>query len=169
MKGMLIRLSDSEVKYCKDLGAKRHFAKHPSFRNKDRFDEFSVESMPHILGVIGELAYAKLYGKKVDEEIYEVRDDGTDFDGETEVRTVTYAGSGTVDLKVPQSEYDRKSNVKTYVLAHVNQKKLNEVRLLGEISRDNFDKRKKKMQYGIRNPVNWIVTETQLDPLKCPI
>ena len=162
-----LTLTQDELDYCKGLGVKRHMAKHPSFRDKSAVPTkqlYTGES--HVLGILGEYAYHKVTGSKIDECIYERGDAGYDFeeDGSTvEVKVSTFGPSGT-ELKVPKREYQR-YKPDEYVLAYIGKGKFNEVNVLGKISRENFDKKKREKQYGPRYPVNYIVGAEDLDAL----
>lgn len=104
---MLIKLNEKETKLAINLGKKRHSAKHISFRNSGSIrinSGFFLESVdkqfyPHIIGVLGELAYSKICNESIDENIYSVRDSGEDFKG-IEVKAITYFGSGEPELKI---------------------------------------------------------------------
>jgi hypothetical protein len=165
---MKFKLTKKQLTYALDLAMRRHDAKHKSFRNKDidRFrndnkskmsEKFKVDFqyMAHFLGVIGELGYSLATGEEMDEEIYAVRDSGQDFDG-VEVKTITYMGAGEPELKIPVYEYEKRTPPKLYVLARFNSN-INEVDVLGTITRNQFDKTKKKKQYGVGKPLNYIV------------
>ena len=166
---MKFKLNKEQLEYALDLAMRRHDAKHSSFRNKttEKFrnenksrmsEKFKVDFqyMAHFLGVIGELGYSLATGEEVDEEIYAVRDSGQDFDG-VEVKTITYMGAGEPELKIPVYEYDKRTPPKLYVLTRFNSN-INEVDVLGNITRKQFDKVKKKKQYGVGKPLNYIVT-----------
>lgn len=165
---MKFKLSKKQLKYALELAIMRHDAKHISFRNKDtrRFvnesktklsEEMKIDFqyMAHFLGVIGELGYSLATGEPVDEEIYSVRDAGEDFDG-VEVKTITYMGAGEPELKIPVSEYESRNPPKTYALVRYDRNR-KEVDVLGTITRDSFEKYKKKKKYGAGKPLNYIV------------
>ena len=171
---MKFKLTKKQLNYALDLAMRRHDAKHKSFRNKDteRFrndnksrmsEKFKVDFqyMAHFLGVIGELGWSLATGEAVDENIYAVRDDGQDFEG-IEVKTITYMGAGEPELKIPVYEYDKRQPPKVYVLTRFNSN-ISEVDVLGKITRKDFDKCKKKKQYGIGKPLNYIVPLSKMD------
>ena len=161
---MIIKLSVEEQKFCADLGKKRHLAKHESFRNRNRFDNFEVEYMPHFLGVLGEYVYAKYAGLKLDEEIYAVRDSGEDFAG-IEIKMLTYFGAGEPELKVPQKEFEKRTEVQLYVLVRTRKDAFANIELLGQITRKEFDLNKVAKKYGRYNPLNWIVPLSKMEKL----
>mgnify|MGYP001178762759 FL=1 len=184
-----IKLDKQILKDLVSLGKKRHEAKDISFRNHSkhgRFRKYKGDSdvtiydltvtkrhIPHIAGVIGEFAYGKLIGEDVDRKIYSVRDDGVDFKNGAEVKTSTfYTGSfGQTELKIPKREYIERSP-SLYVLARLNSKVLlkspNEmiVDILGQISNNKFDSLKQEKQYIEGGPINYVVKQSDLDPVK---
>ena len=173
---MKFQLNKEQLEYALDLAMRRHDAKHSSFRNKDTenfrndtkgkmSEKFKVDfqDMAHFLGVIGELGYSLVTGEDVDEEIYAVRDGGQDFDG-VEVKTITYMGAGEPELKIPVGEYERRIPPNSYVLVRFDLNR-NEVDVLGQITRSNFDEKKKKKQYGRNKPLNYIVPLSSMERL----
>tara|TARA_R110000824_G_scaffold103358_4_gene245524 strand:- start:2089 stop:2610 length:522 start_codon:yes stop_codon:yes gene_type:complete len=173
---MKFKLNKEQLEYALDLAMRRHDAKHSSFRNNttEKFrnenkskmsDKFKVDFqyMAHFLGVIGELGYSLVTGEDVDEEIYAVRDGGQDFDG-VEVKTITYMGAGEPELKIPVGEYERRIPPNSYVLVRFDLNR-NEVDVLGQITRSNFDEKKKKKQYGRNKPLNYIVPLSSMERL----
>lgn len=160
---MIVKLTKQEVSFAKKLAKKRHNAKNTFIRNRGILMKEGSVYDPHIIGLIGEIAYSKLTGEKIDETIYAVRDKGQDFH-QVEVKTITYFGEGEPELKIKQKEFETKSP-KMYVLARVDKKKLDSVELLGIISRDEFNKKKVSKRYGRFNPDNWIVPLSQMEKL----
>tara|TARA_R100001377_G_scaffold85302_1_gene71401 strand:- start:2352 stop:2855 length:504 start_codon:yes stop_codon:yes gene_type:complete len=162
----VLKLTDDELAYCKELGVKRHMAKKPSFRNSRNLRKQGFEGEIHMIGVIGEYAYHKVTGSKLDENIYATGDAGYDFEDDgskIEVKVSTYGPVGT-ELKIPKKEYER-IKPDQYVLVYVNKNNLKDVTVLGKISRKTFDKKKREKQYGPRYPVNYIVGAEELDAL----
>ena len=163
----VLKLTDDELAYCRELGVKRHMAKHPSFREKSVVPTkqlYAGES--HVLGILGEYAYHKVTGSKIDECIYQRGDAGYDFEedgSKIEVKVSTYGPVGT-ELKIPKKEYEERKPDQ-YVLVYVNKNNLKDVTVLGKISRKTFDKKKREKQYGPRYPVNYIVGAEDLDAL----
>lgn len=93
----------------------------------------------YFIGTLGEIAYAKHTGRKVNLEVYERRkgDNGADFK-DVQVKTTTWTGSNK-QLKV--SNNDRcltNPDVTKLVLAHVVLTNPTEVFLVGEISKEVF-------------------------------
>ena len=162
----VVKLTEDELAYCKALGVKRHMAKHPSFRNSRNYRKQQFAGEIHMIGVMGEYAYHKLTGCELDKNIYATGDGGQDFEHngkKVEVRVSTFGPSGT-EVKVPKREYQR-HKPDEYVLVYIGKNKFNEVNVLGKISRENFDKKKREKQYGPRYPVNYIVGAEDLDAL----
>jgi hypothetical protein len=160
---MIINLTKQEVSFAKKLAKKRHNAKNTFIRNRGILMREGSVYDPHTIGLIGEIAYAKFTGEKIDEEIYAVRDKGQDFN-KVEVKTITYFGDGEPELKIKQKEFETK-NPETYILVRVDKKKLSSVELLGKISRKNFDENKTAKRYGRFNPDNWIVPLSKMEKL----
>ncbi len=153
---MTIQLTEKELTWCKEQAKKRHDKKDILFRNTGiLMKEINSFYLPHVSGIIGEKAYGKLIGQEVDTDLYDIRDNGEDFEG-VEVKTITYFGSGEPELKIKKREYLSKVP-SLYVLARVSRDNLAKVELLGKITRNNFDKYKKPKQYGPNNPENWVV------------
>ena len=169
---MKIKLNKEQLEYIYNLAKKRHDAKHQSFRNasqimpEDKRDSFNSvynidkQYMPHFLGLVGEYAWSQHTGEAVDEEIYDVRDGGEDFDG-VEVKTITYMGKGEPELKITQKEYEERKVPNLYVLTRFDIKNT-EVELLGTISRESFDDIKVEKQYGSHLPKNYVVPVSKM-------
>lgn len=163
---MLITFTKKEAEEIAALGRKRHYAKDASFRNNTQWHEGSARSMAHEIGILGEAAYGKCAGLEIDRNIYEVRDDGMDFK-DIEVKTVTYFGAGEPELKIPAEEWTGKhKDVKKFVLARLNPKDYTRVEVLGEISREQFDRIKTKKIYRPDGPLNYIAKASQLSPVQ---
>lgn len=160
---MIINLTKQEISFVKKLAKKRHNAKNTFIRNRGILMREGSVYDPHTIGLIGEMAYAKFSGEKIDETIYAIRDKGQDFN-KIEVKTITYFGDGEPELKIKQKEFETK-NPETYILARVDKKKLEEVELLGKISRKDFNKKKTAKRYGRFNPDNWIVPLSLMEKL----
>jgi hypothetical protein len=170
---MKVLLNDRQIEMARELAQRRHEAKDIFFKNKGRLavakktlvDEYIYDKMhkAHFLGLLGETAYATAVGKKIDTNIYSVRDTGADVNG-AEVKTSTFLGAG-VELKILQKEFEIKSP-KKYILARLNENRFNEVELVGEISREDFAKHKTIKQYGPNNPINYIVGVRHLEPIQ---
>ena len=186
-----VKLNLKELKALSSIGIKRHEAKDKSFRNVckhgviEKYDDNLIElydfkitkrHLPHITGVMGEYAYGKLIGEDVDRNIYDVRDDGKDFKNGAEVKCSTfYSGKwGETELKIPVREYEDRDPTK-YVLTRLSDKSLlgspNHliVEALGEISSQKFDMIKgEPKQYTRYGPKNYVVKESDLDPIEIP-
>jgi hypothetical protein len=168
----VIELTNDQVSECVSLGTSRHAAKHSSFRNKNRWNsrktskvgrhKIAAEFEPHILGVLGEMAWSLHSSQELDRNIYEVRDDGEDFPS-LEVKTLTYFGKGEPELKIPVTEFVERDKVKIYVLARVDLKRPEEVELLGQIDRAVFNILKTKKKYGQHLPTNYIVKLSEME------
>ncbi len=167
---MKIKLNKKQIKYAIDLATKRHDSKNKSFRSKGTlinldekgFKDIDKQYLPHLIGVIGELAWSIATGQKVDESIYSVRDPGQDFH-ETEIKTITYFGDGEPELKIKVSEYESKIP-KLYVLVRFDMVKT--VEILGTITREAFDLVKKKKKYGAGKPMNYIAPISKMEIYK---
>ena len=151
-----IHFSDHELFKARELARQRHDAKDISFRNASVIGRQESEYDPHIIGVLGELAWAKFSGQEIDTKIYAVRDSGEDFP-HVEVKSITYIGRGEPELKIKKTEYEARTPPSLYVLVKINKKYLNKAQILGTISRASFDEQKKEKQYGKNMPVNYIV------------
>ena len=149
---MKIKFNQEQIKKAVDTAIARHEAKNISFRNKsiyfpEKRNEFGIpnEYAPHLIGVLGEMAWATVKGIPIDEKIYKVRDKGEDFKG-VEIKTVTYFGKGEPELKVKVQEFNKK-HPSVYVLMRVDPNTL-EVELLGKITREKFNAIKIRKKYG---------------------
>jgi hypothetical protein len=167
---MKIKFNPEQLQKAVDTAIARHEAKNISFRNKSIYfpqkkNEFGIpnEYAPHLIGVLGEMAWATVKGVPIDEKIYKVRDKGEDFRG-VEIKTVTYFGRGEPELKVKVKEFHKK-HPQVYVLMRVDPNTL-EVELLGKISRKKFDDLKKVKRYGAKLPDNYIVPLSLMDEIK---
>lgn len=167
---MKIKFNQEQIKKAVDTAIARHEAKNISFRNKsiyfpEKRNEFGIpnEYAPHLIGVLGEMAWATVKGIPIDEKIYKVRDKGEDFKG-VEIKTVTYFGKGEPELKVKVQEFNKK-HPSVYVLMRVDPNTL-EVELLGKITREKFNAIKIRKKYGEKLPENFVVPMSKLDDIK---
>lgn len=162
---MKIELTKEQIKFARELAKKRHEAKNIRFKNTGILTNISKTTLvekyiydkfhkPHFLGLLGEIAYALASDQKIDTQIYEVRDCGFDV-GDVEVKTSTWMGNG-IELKIKKQEFDTKFPSK-YVLARIDENKFYIVDLIGEISREDFNKYKRIKQYRPNNPINYVV------------
>lgn len=167
---MKIKFNSKQLEKAVETAIARHEAKNISFRNRsiyfpEKKNEFGIpnEYAPHLIGVLGEMAWATVKGVPIDEKIYRVRDNGEDFKG-VEIKTVTYFGAGEPELKIKVEEF-RKKRPSVYVLMRVDPTTL-EVELLGKITRDKFNQIKQRKKYGPKLPENFVVPMSQLDNIK---
>ena len=164
-----IKLTNKEISYLKDLAKKRHYAKHPSFRDSSAITSHK-NFEPHFLGILGEYAWGKYTNQSIDTFIYDVRDFGEDFKN-TEVKAITYEGRGEPELKIPKEEFQSRTSVLLYVLVKIkkdfNQSIIpNEIQILGTISRKDFEKSKISKQYREGYPENFIVPLSKMNQTK---
>lgn len=166
---MKIKFNSDQLRKAVEIAIKRHEAKNISFRNKEIYipqtkNEFGIpnEYAPHLIGVLGEMAWATVKNVPLDENIYKVRDSGEDFRG-VEVKAVTYFGKGEPELKIKVKEFNKKKP-NLYVLMRIDPITL-EVELLGKITRQKFDKIKQIKKYGPKLPENYVVPASQLDKI----
>ena len=162
-----ISLSKDEVSFGYTQGKKRHYAKDISFREKGhvKIKDSKLNYESHAIGFLGEYAWGKFTNQSVDLAIYSVRDSGEDFP-ETEVKTITYTGTGEPELKIPIEEFNERKSVNKYVLAKIDKNNPEKVELLGTISRKDFKKKSKKRQYKKNYPWNYIVPLSQMSKVK---
>lgn len=174
----IIKISQKEINFILNLAKKRHDAKPSSIKNTGILISRNISNplenyLPHFIGLVGEYAWAKHTNQNVDEEIYEIRD-SEDFNGE-EIKTITYFGAGEPELKIKVNEYQSKKP-KKYILARTDKQKILKVlnsnsddsinvELLGEISRNEFETKKVKKCYGFNNPMNYVVSLSNMKQL----
>lgn len=162
---MRVVLEDHQIEFARELAKRRHEAKSISFKNSGILTDTNKTTLveeyiydkrhkPHFLGLLGEMAYALVTNQKVDTKIYSVRDSGFDV-GNVEVKTSTWNGSN-IELKIKQREFETKCPAK-YVLARANETNFNVIELIGQITREDFNRFKIAKQYKPTNPVNYIV------------
>ena len=170
---MKVILNDCQVEFARELAKNRHEAKNISFKNSGILTNtkkttlveeyiYSREHKPHFLGLLGEIAFASTTGQKIDTKIYSVRDTGFDV-GNVEIKTSTWMG-GDIELKIKKKEFEQKHPDK-YVLARIEENKFFIVELVGQISREDFDRYKSIKQYKPNNPVNYVVGMNHLTPI----
>jgi len=165
---ILIHLSAEECDRYEEVANRQCNAKIDGIREKDsdyhrnqNLSDKSDRALPHRIGMLGSVAYGKHMGLFVDEKVFETHGDKEDFHN-VEVKTSTWMGAG-VELKIKVSEYNRKSPRK-YVLARIDARDTIRVALVGEISRDKFDKAKRLKNYG--NQDCWVIGAKELDPIR---
>lgn len=164
---MKIYLNKKQLQRAIELAIERHEAKDQSFRNASIYfpqkrNEFGIsnEYIPHLIGVLGEMAWAAANGLQIDQNIYKVRDMGEDFDG-VEIKTTTYFGAGEPELKIKKKEFESK-RPKLYVLMRVNPNTL-DIEVLGKITREKFNQNKVVKKYGPNLPENFIVPLSKME------
>ena len=114
------------------------------------------------LGILGEIAYGLMTGNPINTDVWNDKSDGgIDFPDGTDVKTISYQGPDP-ELKMGKIPVSPKAT--KLVLAVCNIKKNpNEVKLVGEISMDNFKIKASKRQYG---DMSWFaVTSSELDKI----
>ena len=131
----------------------------------DEREDSSVNPLLHCAA--GEIAYAHVKGLEIDRTA-KPTGDSTDFGG-VEVKTSTYQGDG-IELKITVKNYNRKQ-AKKYILCRSPQGLTRDnfvdeclwIEIIGEITREKFDRVKSLKNYGNRD--NYIVGVDQLDPV----
>jgi len=159
-KSVTVNMTPQEIATSQGIGRARCNAKPVDVRahqsgwhrgNNDR-------SYPHQIGAHGEHAYSKHFRKKMDDSLKAGGDSG-DFDnGDVEVKTTT----GNPKLMVRVREYAKK-RPKKYVLAKLDVGDWSKVELVGEITREDFDKHKKFGNHG--NGDVWEVSPIRLSSI----
>ena len=169
----LINLSNEELYEALDLATKRHESKHVSFRDsgpkmtkkyKTKLVDFigDVRYKPHFLGLLGEIAYAKFVGGKVNKEIYSGGDNHKGDVGRVEVKTSTWFGPN-IELKITEREVDKIENQpEKYALMRVNEEIFWKIEFVGEINRKDFIKKAIKKKYKPEYPMNYILDGGEL-------
>jgi len=145
---------------AQQIGRARCNAKPPSVRSNDSgYHDYSDDrTLPHIIGVSAEIAYARVTGKDLDTSI-RACGDTIDFDG-VEVKTSTWADAD-IQLKVKQSEYARK-RPRSYLLCR-GVKTIRWVEFIGSISGARFDAIKRPMRHKFVD--NYVADAKDLTPV----
>lgn len=141
---MIIKLTDKQIQWCKNLGFKRSASKdHRPSQLKHKYNS----QYNHFIGLLGELAYAIYSKQKVDTSIMTVGDNGIDFEDGTDVKTST--SKNRPDLLLFKKNFHKK-NPKSYLLAWIKPdlKNHKEVELIGRINRDEILKVKRDVDFG---------------------
>jgi hypothetical protein len=147
----ILNLTQEELTAAQDLAQKIK-------DSKDYTRNWDVKNIT--VGLLGEIAYANMTGNTVCTEVWANRaDGGIDFEDGTDVKTITWGGANP-ELKM--NRLPQNSKRKKLVLAvceyNVDPKV---VKLVGEISIDNFKLRARLKTYGEKS---WYaVTEADLD------
>lgn len=144
-----ILLAPNQLEYAKHVGMKR-------LSNKYKIKTYGVPNS--VLGAIGEYAFSLHSGMPFDDNIYKFGDGGADFPDGTDVKTSSFTGQD-VELKVSK----KYNNVRRYVLAQYNEKvNTYAVKLVGEISYENFWKKCKAKKYN-QGKETYVVSFKDLD------
>jgi len=172
--------TESEVEDIMRLSRNRHDAKHINIRNagslnkaKDYLDPKQYTA--HFTGLIGEHIWAWHSNQEVDKRVFS-HGDKEDFKDE-EVKTVTYIskdGKSEPELKVPIKEFDKKNHIKKYILTWTDSRVIERIlitgkpepisaKILGKITREDFESKCVQFQYRPGYPINYIVKASQLD------
>lgn len=158
---MKITLTRYQIIEACSFGRARCGAKPQDIRfNDSGYHDDKDRAYPHMVGMAAEIAYSRVTGKPFDRTI-KSSGDGYDFPGGVEVKCSMFMGRD-VELKIKLREYSRKRPSK-YVLCRVS-KDLKTVEILGEITREKFDKIKKKKNYGHQD--NWVCGINDLTPVE---
>ncbi len=158
---MRITLTRYQVIEARSFGRARCGAKPQDIRfNDSGYHDETDRAYPHIVGMASEIAYSRVTGKPFDRTIKKAGD-SYDFPGNIEVKPSMFMGKD-VELKIKIREYSKKNPVK-YVLCRAS-KDLKTVEILGEITREQFDKVKRKKNYGHQD--NWVCGIDDLTPVK---
>lgn len=116
-----VNMSQREVYEAIQIGRARQAAKDERWANNDA--EFHVgikdRSYPHIIGVLAELAFAKITGLSFNKELYSKGDAGADF-GDIEIKATTFGGP-TPLLIVKDGDLAKGKVAKIYVLAQIDE------------------------------------------------
>lgn len=160
-----IKLTRKQYNECLKLAKDRHNSKHEKIRNKNTFMKAPKKDYyPHLIGILGEMAWAIHTGQSIDSNIYKsCKKHRQDF-VDTEVKTTTYFGDGEPELKISKKEF-KKKQAKLYVLARVSLKKLTEIQILGTITHNRFLRRRKTKRYGKKYPFNWVVPLSKMEEI----
>lgn len=172
--------SKEQVQEMLALACQRHDAKHISIRNTGALNKAEHNLDPkqykaHFTGIVGEYLWAQITNQEIDKRIFS-HGDKEDFKDE-EVKTVTYVPKNDKEepeLKVPISEFDKKNHIKKYILAWTDSSVIEKIlvsgkvepikaKILGSISREDFQKKCVKHRYRPGYPLNYIVKASDLE------
>jgi hypothetical protein len=158
-----ITLTKDQYNTCLQLAKNRHNSKNEKIRNKNTLmKDPKKDYYPHLIGILGEMAWAIHTGQDIDSNIYKTTTKHHQDFVDTEVKTTTYFGDGEPELKIPKKEFKRKQ-AKLYILARVDIKKLTEIQILGTITHNKFVRRRKTKRYGKKYPFNWVVPLSKME------
>jgi len=172
--------SISEVEEMLQLGRNRHDAKRINIRNAGLLNKVKDDSDPkqytaHFTGLVGEYIWAWHSKQEVDKRVFS-HADKEDFKNE-EVKTVTYVSKNSKsepELKIPIKEFAKKNHIKNYILTWTDSRTIERIlitgkpepisaKILGKISREDFESKCIQFQYRPGYPMNYIVKASQLD------
>ena len=147
-------LDQEEVKEAIDLGIAQNNGKPPDirktnsgFHNNDIPNAFGINSgnraYPHIIGLIGEFGLGKYMNWLVNKSVT-ANGDGVDFPG-VEAKTIATDAKDQT-LKVKEREFEKKKP-RYYVLNRICVRNPRVVEHVGQISRSDFDRKKRKVVY----------------------
>lgn len=99
----------------------------------------------HVTGKLGEIAYCKFTGHKINLEHYEhCGDGGIDAEDGSQIKTVMWTGPNK-QIKISKSDHDaalKNNSLKNYVLAAMDPSNGGEIiEIIGYISKENFNKK----------------------------
>jgi len=115
----------------------------------------------HIIGLLGEVAFAKHFGLQVDSEVHEWHgDDGWDFDWhgkKIDVKTCLYFDEPQLKVRIDKIVPD----VDVYVLCAVKKTEMQHVDIIGYATREMLNGAERK-KYGDWLPMNYVMKEQEL-------
>ena len=154
-----VRLSVEDINFATELGKKRSASMgHKDTKNSKNFFANKPPWHRHVVGAIGEVAFAKVTGQKVDTKTIGRGDGGVDFKNGVQVKATEKKYKP--DLIISKRQFNMKKGT-IYVLAWI---KLPVVEFVGGISRQKFDQLKtlKRFQHGEA----WVVKHELLNKVK---
>ncbi len=158
-KTFCISLSEEDIKFAEDLGKKRSASMgHKDTKNSKNFFSDKPGWWRHYIGALGEVAYSKATGHKVDTETIGRGDGGADFPNGVQIKSTMKKHKP--DLIISKRQFNMKKGT-IYVLAWI---KIPKVEFVGWITRSKFDtlKQLKKFQHGEA----WVVKHQLLNSVK---
>ena len=158
-KTFQIKLSDEDINFATDLGKRRSASMgHKDTKNSKNFFANKPPWHRHVVGAIGEVAFAKVTGQKVDTKTIGRGDGGVDFKNGVQIKSTEKKFKP--DLIISKRQFNMTKGT-IYVLAWI---KLPVVEFVGWISRQKFDQLKtlKRFQHGEA----WVVKHELLNKVK---
>lgn len=155
---MIVNLTIKEVADAIALGKARQGAKKELWANNDAGFHKGVKGreFPHIVGLLGEIAFGKLIGKEINRELYALGDCGWDFNG-IDIKTTLYQGK---DLGLFIKEKDLQKKCDYYILARTSTD-YRKVTFLGYTSKEYFLKYKRPGMF----EKTWFLDAHKLNPI----